>query len=93
LSYKKKGSPKDDPLYRSKKDYFLEISQLIEAPGTATVASQASSASLFVALRVVSDTVEVPPAVVVHLHVQSRLHEARDSVKNAAIAIKVTFFI
>jgi hypothetical protein len=27
------------------------------------------------------------------LQVQSFLHEARDSVKNAAIAIKVTFFI
>jgi hypothetical protein len=81
-----------------KKNYFLESSQveLVDTPATepeVSKAEQASSASFLVALNGVSVVAETPAVVTVHLQVQSFLHEARDSVKNAAIAIKVTFFI
>jgi hypothetical protein len=81
-----------------KKYYFLESSQVVleEIPTTEEEVSNAvhaSSASFFVALIGYSAEADTPAAVEVHLQVQSFLHEARDSVKNAAIAIKVTFFI
>ena len=82
-----------------KKNYFLESSQVEVEETPATVldvskAVQASSASFFVEpLIAMSEVEETPAVLIVHLHDQSFLHEARDSVKNAAIAIKVTFFI
>lgn len=95
---KKKGSPKDDPYIAFQKYYFLESSQVEveDTPATeaeVSKAAQESSASFLVALIVASVVAETPAVVTVHLQDQSFLHEARERVKNAAIAIKVTFFI